>query len=80
MEIFRRYFVVILLTAIIVIVWGGILLLSDKKNSTINPNAQTYTKPLSPTFDGDVIKAVDERTEKSFPIPPTSFFELDSQD
>lgn len=80
MEIFRRYFVVILLTAIIVIVWGGILLLSDKKHSTINPNAQTYTKPLSPTFDSDVIETVKEKTEKSFPVSPASFFELDSKD
>lgn len=75
-DIFRRYFVVILLSVIILIIWGGVLLLSDKRHSTINANAEMYTKPLSSTFDEDVLNAVSKRTTDSFPILPSSFFEL----
>ena len=78
LEIFRKYFIVIVLSVIILIVWGGIVLVADKRNSTVNPNAETYTKPLSPTFNVEVINAVSKRTSDSFPILPSSFFELNA--
>jgi len=78
LEIFRRYFIVLLLAIIILIVWGGILLLSDKRHSTINPNAEVYTKPLEGTFNEEILDTVAKRTRDSFPILPSSFFELDA--
>ncbi|MDY0097460.1 MAG: hypothetical protein RBS01_03875 [Candidatus Dojkabacteria bacterium] len=78
LDIFRRYFIVLLLAIIILIVWGGIILLSDKRNSTLNPNAEIYTKPLNGTFNEEILDTVAKRTTDSFPILPSSFFELDT--
>ncbi len=78
LQIFRRYFIVLLFTIIILIVWGGIFLLSDKRYSTINPNAEMYIKPLSPTFNVEILETAAKRTKDSFPILPSSFFELDT--
>ncbi len=76
MEVFRRYFVVILLSIIIAIVWGGVLIFSKESFSTLNPNAETYTKPLSPKFDEEILDAVSERIQNGFAIQPSSFFEM----
>lgn len=76
MEIFRKYFVVILLSIIIAIVWGGVLIFSKDSFSTLNPNAELYTKPLSHNFDSEVLKQVSERIENGFAIQPSSFFEM----
>ena len=80
MEIFRKYFVVIILTIIIAIVWGGVLLVSNRTFSTLNPNAETYTKPLNPKFNEDLLNDISERTEDTLAVPPSEFFELDPQD
>lgn len=76
METFRKYFAVILLSIIIAIVWGGVLIFSKKSFSTINPNAESYTKPLAAKFDEDILKAVSERIGSGFAIQPSSFFEM----
>ena len=76
MELFRRYFVIIVLLVMVVIIWGGIMLFSNRRFSTINPNAELYTKPLSSKFDEEILKTVSERTKESFPTLPSSFFEL----
>lgn len=76
MEVFRRYFIVILLSIIIAIVWGGVLIFSKESFSSLNPNAETYTKPLSPKFDEEVLDAVSERIQNGFAIQPSSFFEM----
>ena len=79
MEYFRKYFVVIVLTAVIGIVWGGILILSKESFTTINPNAQNYTKPLNPTFDQETLDSVSERIKTGFAIQPLSFFEMEQE-
>jgi hypothetical protein len=76
MEIFRKYFVVIILTVIVAIAWGGVVLVSNKTFSTLNPNAENYTKPISPTFNEELLNTISERTRDSFPVLPESFFDL----
>jgi len=80
MEIFRKYFVVIILTIIIAIVWGGVLLVSNRTFSTLNPNAESYTKPLNSKFNEELLDTISERTRDSLAIPPESFFELNAED
>jgi len=80
MEIFRKYFWVILLTVMVGIAWGGILLVSNKTFSTINPNAENYTKPLASKFDEELLNLISEKTKDSFPVLPESFFELNPED
>lgn len=76
METFRKYFVIILLAIIIAIVWGGVLLYSRQNYSTINANAELYTKPLSPKFDETILKEVSDRIKSGYAIQPESFFEM----
>lgn len=76
METFRKYFVIILLSVIIAIVWGGIAVFSSKSLTTINPNAERYTKPLNPKFNEEILDLVSERIESGFAIQPDSFFEM----
>lgn len=76
METFRKYFFIILLAVIIGIVWGGVLLYSKQNFSTINSNAELYTKPLSPKFDEEILNDVSERIKSGYAIQPESFFEM----
>jgi hypothetical protein len=80
METFRKYFFIILLAVIIAIVWGGVLLYSKQNFSTINPNAEQYTKPLSPKFDETILNDVSERIISGYAIPPESFFEMTTRE
>ncbi len=80
METFRKYFFIILLAAIIGIVWGGILLYSKQNFSTINTNAELYTKPLSPKFDETVLKAVSDKIKSGYAIQPESFFDMTAKE
>ncbi len=76
METFRKYFFIILLAIIIGIVWGGVLIYSKQNFSTINSNAELYTKPLSPKFDETILNEVSERIKSSYAIQPESFFDM----
>jgi len=60
----------------LLIVWGGVELLSDRVFSTLNPNAEMYTKPLKPSFDEEVLDTMSGRIRSSFPVLPSVFFEL----
>jgi len=76
METFRKYFFIILLAVIIGIVWAGVLVYSKQNFSTINSNAETYTKPLNPKFDEKILKNVSQKIKSSYAIQPESFFEM----
>lgn len=76
MEIVKKYITGIVLLIIVAIVWVGLLLISDKVFSEVNPNAQTYTKPLNKNFDTETLDKVNKRIADSFPILPSEFFNL----
>ncbi len=79
MEILKKYIVGIVLLLVIAIIWGGLQLVSNRVFSEVNPNAATYTKPLSKNFDTATLDKISERTKSSFPVLPSEFFDLTSQ-
>ena len=80
METFRKYFFVILLAVIIAIVWGGVLVYSKRSFSTMNSNAELYTAPLNSSFDEETLRSVSERIDAAYAIPPSSFFDMTSNE
>ncbi len=76
MEIVKKYIVGIVLLVVVGVVWLGLTTISKRVFSEVNPNATSYTKPLSKNFDMEVIEKVSERTEKSFPVLPIEFFNM----
>jgi hypothetical protein len=78
MEILKNYTTGIVLLIVIAILWAGILLYSTRSYSEVNPNAQTYAKPLNKEFDLETLEKVQERTRRSFPVLPAEFFNLKS--
>ena len=80
MEIIKKNIVGIVLLLVIAIIWGGLLLISKRVFSEVNPNAQSYTKQLSKTFDTETLEKITKRTESSFPVLPSEFFDLTSED
>ena len=80
MEIIKKYIVGIVLLAVIAIIWLGLLFVSQRTFSNTNPNASTYVKPLNRNFDTETLEKVSERTEKSFPVSPSEFFNLTGED
>jgi hypothetical protein len=79
MNIIKNYIVPIVLLIAVALVWVGSVLISQKQFVAINPNASAYTKPLKETFDIDLLNAVNERTEKSFPVLPSEFLDLNPE-
>lgn len=67
---------IIILTIILVILWVGVLVFSKQSSSTINPNAQEYTKPLNTSFDEEILNEVSKRIDDTYAIPPSSFFDM----
>lgn len=80
MEILKRYTTGIVLLIVVAVIWIGLLLISDRVFSEVNPNAQTYTKPLKKNFDTEALDNVSKRMESSFPVLPSEFFELTRED
>ena len=76
MEIARKYIPIIVLTVTLVILWVGVLVSSKRSFSTINQNAEEYTKPLNSSFDEEVLNDVSKRIENTFAIPTSSFFDM----
>jgi len=77
MEYFRKYFIIIILTVAIAIIWAGTLVFSKETFTSINANAERYTKPLNPKFDSETLDAVTTRIKDGFAIQPSSFFEME---
>jgi hypothetical protein len=79
MNIIKNYLVPIVLLIAVALVWVGSVLISQKQFVNINANASAYTKPLKDTFDIDLLNTVNERTEKSFPVLPSEFLDLNPE-
>ncbi len=78
MEIVKKYIVGIVLLIVVTIIWAGLATISSRVFSDVNPNATSYTKPLSNNFDLEVVDKVADRTQKSFPVLPSEFFSLNT--
>jgi len=61
----------LLMTALIgVFVWGGFSIYFAMTDAEINPNAESYTTPISKTFDTDTIDMLKSSIEDNLPVQP----------
>lgn len=76
MELLKRSFLALILLVVVAVVWVGISIYIESQSVDINPNASSYTKQLSKTFDTTELEKIDEKTKESFPIQPKEFLSL----
>jgi hypothetical protein len=61
-------------------VWVGFSVYNQSLNIEVNPNAASYTTPISPTFNTDEITGITTRIEEGFSVSPEEFFLLTEQE
>ena len=76
MEWIKKSLIALVLLLIVAVVWVGSTIYFSTNNIDVNPNASSYTKQLSTSFDKDELDLVTERTSKSFTVSPTQFLNL----
>lgn len=76
MEWIKKSLIALVLLLIVAVVWVGSTIYFSANNVDVNPNASSYTKQLSTSFDKDELDLVTERTSKSFTVSPTQFLNL----
>ena len=76
MEWIKKSLIALVLLLVVVVVWVGSTIYFSTNNVDVNPNASSYTKQLSTSFDKDELDLVTERTSKSFTVSPTQFLNL----
>ena len=73
---FKNMTVAFGLLIVVAIVWIGLTLYFPSSSVDINPNAETYIKPLPKSFDTDVINSMTSRIEEKLLTSPESFRNL----
>lgn len=76
MEWIKKSLIALVLLLIVAVVWVGSTIYFSTNNVDVNPNASSYTKQLSPSFDEEELDLVTERTSKSFTVSPSQFLNL----
>ena len=76
MEWIKKSLIVLVLLLIVAVVWVGSTFFFIIYNVVVNPNASSYTKQLSTSFDEEELNLVTDRTSKSFTVSPTQFLNL----
>ncbi|MDD4382187.1 MAG: hypothetical protein PHE21_02485 [Candidatus Dojkabacteria bacterium] len=76
MELIKKSLIALVLLLVVVLAWIGGSIYYQSINIDVNPNAQSYTGALRPTFDLEELSKVTDRTEKSFPVSPSEFLVL----
>lgn len=76
MEWIKKSLLALVLLLIVAIAWVGSTIYFSTNDVDVNPNASSYTKQLSTSFNQDELTAVTERTTKSFTVSPSQFLNL----
>ncbi len=76
MEWIKKSLIALVLLLIVAVVWVGSTIYFSTNNVDVNPNASSYTKQLSTSFDEEELNLVTDRTSKSFTVSPTQFLNL----
>lgn len=58
---------------VVVIAWVGLSIYFQMDNTEIDPNASSYTKETSPSFDTEEIQKIDTRITEGFSVSPEEF-------
>ena len=62
------------------IAWVGFTVYSQTLELDINPNAANFIKPISSSFDTEVLNDITTKTKESFPVSPQEFLRLNQVD
>ncbi len=76
MEWIKKSLIALVLLLVVAVVWVGSTIYFSTNDVDVNPNASSYTKQLSPSFDEEELNLVTERTSKSFTVSPSQFLNL----
>lgn len=76
MEWIKKSLLALVLLLVVALAWVVSSIYFNSTNVDINPNASSYTKQLSTSFNQDELGLVTERTEKSFTVSPSQFLNL----
>lgn len=76
MEWIKKSLIALILLLIVAVVWVGSTIYFSTNDVDVNPNASSYTKQLSTSFDEEELNLVTERTSKSFTVSPSQFLNL----
>jgi hypothetical protein len=76
MEWVKKSLLALVLLLVVALIWVGSTIYFSSTDIDVNPNASSYTKQLSTSFDEDELNAVTERTSKSFSVSPSQFLNL----
>lgn len=71
---------ILIFLLVVTIAWVGFSIYSQVIELDINPNAENFTKPISSTFDTEVLDDISTKTEESFPVSPQEFLRLNQVD
>ena len=76
MEWIKKSLIALVLLLVVAIVWVGSTVYFSTNNVDVNPNASSYTKQLSTSFDQEELDLVTDRASKSFTVSPSQFLNL----
>lgn len=80
MNLINKILPVLIFLLVVSAVWIGFSIYFQSIDLEVDPKAKDFTKPISSTFDMEVLETVAERTEESFPVPPQEFLDLNKND
>lgn len=67
---------ILVMMIVISIIWVGFGIFFSNNGVTINPNAQSYVKPINKAFDLDGFDQLVIRTEENLPVSPEDLRDL----
>lgn len=76
MEWIKKSLIALVLLLIVAVVWVGSTIYFSSNDVDVNPNASSYTKQLSTSFNEDELNSVTDRTARSFTVSPSQFLNL----
>lgn len=72
MDLKRTWITMLAFLLVAVIVWVGFSIYFSVNNSTLNPNASSYTNPLNPKFNIEIMKEISDRVD-DLPVKDSEF-------
>lgn len=76
MEWIKKSLLALGLLLVVALAWVVSSIYFSSTNVDVNPNASSYTRQLSTSFNQDELGLVTERTGKSFTVSPSQFLNL----
>ncbi len=76
MEWIKKSLLALVLLLVVALAWVVSSIYFGSTSVDVNPNASSYTRQLSTSFNQDELGLVTERTGKSFTVSPSQFLNL----